>query len=30
MIRVMGVDIGAQGAFSLYVDGKFERVIDMP
>ena len=30
MIRVMGVDIGAAGAFSLYVDGKFERVIDMP
>jgi len=30
MIRVMGVDIGAQGSFSLYVDGKFERVIDMP
>lgn len=30
MIRIMGVDIGAQGAFSLYVNGKFERVIDMP
>ena len=30
MIRIMGVDIGAQGAFSLYVDGKFDRVIDMP
>ncbi len=30
MIRCLGVDIGANGAFSLYVDGKFERVIDMP
>jgi crossover junction endodeoxyribonuclease RuvC len=28
--RIMGVDCGAMGAFSLYVDGKFERVIDMP
>lgn len=30
MIRVLGVDIGINGAFSLYVNGKFERVIDMP
>jgi len=30
MIRCCGIDIGAQGAFSLYVNGKFERVIDMP
>ena len=30
MIRILGVDVGLQGAFSLYVDGKFERVIDMP
>jgi crossover junction endodeoxyribonuclease RuvC len=30
MTRIIGVDIGAAGAFSLYVDGKFERVIDMP
>jgi len=30
MIRVMGVDVGALGAFSLYVDGKFEQVVDMP
>jgi crossover junction endodeoxyribonuclease RuvC len=28
--KILGVDIGLQGAFSLYVDGKFERVIDMP
>lgn len=28
--RIMGVDCGAAGAFSLYVNGKFERVIDMP
>ena len=28
--RILGVDIGINGAFSLYVDGKFERVIDMP
>ena len=30
MIRCCGIDIGANGAFSLYVNGKFERVIDMP
>ena len=30
MIRCMGVDVGALGAFSLYVDGKFDRVVDMP
>lgn len=30
MTRVIGVDCGASGAFALFVDGKFEQVVDMP
>jgi crossover junction endodeoxyribonuclease RuvC len=29
-VRIIGVDVGALGAFALYVDGKLDRVVDMP